>query len=165
MAGVKVTDLTTLGAATPTDILYIVDAVADQSKQIQVQNIYDGLPQFASGNFTPVPSGENDCTVGPIQGIYSRVGNVVTCTINTDVTIINGVDVCSFNIAPPVASNFAVAKDCVGIVSLNTDPLSRLVYFAIQADFGFDQIRIELQSTIIDDTLQNVVVQIQYLVI
>ena len=63
MAGVKVTDLTTLGAATATDILYIVDAVADQSKQIQVQNIYDGLPQFDSGTYSATVANETGGTV------------------------------------------------------------------------------------------------------
>jgi hypothetical protein len=165
MAGVKVTDLAPLGTADAADIFYIVDTSANQSRKIEVQDIYSGMPQFESGTFTVVPSGENDCIINPIQGFYSRVDNIVNCTINIEVAIQNGVDVCSFNIAPPVASNFAVAKDCVGILSINSDPLSRLVYFAIQADFGFDQIRVELQSTIIDDTLQNVVIQIQYLVI
>ena len=164
MAGVKVTDLTTLGTADPTDIMYIVDTTANQSKQIEVQNIYDGLPQFESGEFTVVPSGENDCTITPIRGLYSRVGNIVTCTINIEVQITNSVDVCSFNFAPPVASNFAVAKDCAGIVSINTDPLSRLVYFAIQADATYNEVRVEIQSTTIDDTFQNVVINLQYII-
>ncbi len=33
MAGVKVTDLTTLGAADATDVMYIVDTSANQSNQ------------------------------------------------------------------------------------------------------------------------------------
>jgi len=165
MAGVKVTDLTTLGTADPADIMYIVDTTANQSKQIEVQNIYDGLPQFSSGAFTVVPSGENDCIITPIRGLYSRVDNIVTCTINIDVTITNGVDTCSFNFAPPVASDFAVAKDCAGIVSLNTDPLSRLVYFAISADFTYNEIRVEIQSTTVDDVFQNVVINLQYIIL
>jgi hypothetical protein len=165
MAGVKVTDLPALGTAASDDIMYIVDTSTNTSKQIEVQDIYSGMPQFESGEFTVVPSGENDCIVNPIRGLYSRVNNIVTCTINTEVIIENGVDVCSFNIAPPVASNFAVAKDCAGIVSINTDDLSRLVYFAIQADFTFNQITIEIKSTTIDDTFQNVVINLQYIII
>jgi hypothetical protein len=165
MAGVKVTDLTALGTADPTDIMYIVDTTANQSKKIEVQDIYSGMPQFESGVFTVVSSGENDCTITPIRGLYSRVGNIVTCTINIDVQITNGVDLCSFNFAPPVASNFLVAKDCSGIVSLNTDPLSRLVYFAIEADFTFNEIRVVIQSTTIDDNFQNVVINLQYIII
>ena len=165
MAGVKVTDLTALGTAAADDILYIVDTTADQSRKIEVQDIYSGMPQFESGEFTVVPSGENDCTLTPIRGLYSRVNNIVTCTINTEVQITNGVDVCSFNIAPPVASNFAVAKDCAGIVSLNMEPLSRLVYFGISADFTFNEIRVEIQSTTIDDNFQNVVINVQYIIL
>ena len=165
MAGVKVTDLPALGTAAPDDILYIVDTTADQSRKIEVQDIYSGMPQFESGEFTVVPSGENDCIITPIRGLYSRVDNIVTCTINIDVTITNGVDVCSFNIAPPVASNFLVAKDCAGIVSLNSDPLSRLVYFGISADFTYNEIRVEIQSTTIDDNFQNVVINLQYIIL
>jgi hypothetical protein len=165
MAGVKVTDLTTLGTADATDILYIVDTTANQSKQIQVQNIYDGLPQFSSGTFTVVQSGENDCIVTPIQGVYSRVGNVVTCTINLDVAIQNTLYTCSFNIDPPVASNFGVAKDCAGIVSINADPLVRLESFGVLADFTNNKITISITSDTLDFNFQNVVANIQYVVI
>jgi hypothetical protein len=165
MAGVKVTDLTTLGAADPTDIMYIVDAAANQSKQIEVQNIYDGLPQFSSGIFSVVQSGENDCIVTPIQGLYSRVNNVVTCTLNLDVAIQNGVYTCSFNIDPPVASAFTNIKDCAGVVSLNTDLLVRLETYSIQADTANDKITILLTSDTLDMPFANVVVNLQYIII
>ena len=70
MAGVKVTDLTTLGAADATDVMYIVDTSANQSKQIEVQDIYSGMPQFESGSFTPVISDEQDVVGVSVDGGY-----------------------------------------------------------------------------------------------
>ena len=164
MAGVKVTDLTTLGAATATDILYIVDAVADQSKQIQVQNIYDGLPQFASGNFTPTISGENDCTVSVLRALYSRVDNIVTCSYYIDFALDPTFTTGSFNISPPVATNFANARDAFGVITPITDLYSKLVSVVINADTAFDQISITIEHSTSGDTL-NFVANIQYIII
>lgn len=50
MAGVKVTDLTTLGAADATDVMYIVDTSANQSKQIQVGNVVNLQTAYDNGS-------------------------------------------------------------------------------------------------------------------
>jgi hypothetical protein len=164
MAGVKVTDLTTLGMADATDILYIVDTTANQSKQIQVQNIYDGLPQFSSGNFTPVISGENDCTASCLRAIYSRVGNIVTCsyymTITLDPTFTTG----SYNISPPVGSDFTNARDAFGVIGTITDPYSDLVSSEISADTASNQITHVIEILSAGSTL-TYVVNMQYIII
>jgi hypothetical protein len=165
MAGVKVTDLTTLGAADPTDIMYIVDAAANQSRQIQVQNIYDGLPQFASGTYTPTISGENNCIVAPLRAHYSRVNNIVTATINFDFELTGGNVVGSFNLSPPVGSTFASPRDAFGVLTPMTTQVAKVELYEIVADTTFYQISILIQSPNIDDVIQSVVVQIQYLVV
>jgi hypothetical protein len=164
MAGVKVTDLTTLGAATATDILYIVDAVADQSKQIQVQNIYDGLPQFSSGNFTPVISGENDCTASCLRAIYSRVGNIVTCSYYMSITLDPTFTQGSYNISPPVGSDFTNARDAFGVIGTITDPYADLVSSSIGADTASNQITHEIEILSAGSTL-TYVVNMQYIVL
>ena len=83
MAGVKITDLGTLATAASDDLLYIVD-VSDTtqspqgtSKQIEVGNI------LSSGTWTPTLDGAIDACANPqlTKAQYSRVGNIVTCTI------------------------------------------------------------------------------------
>ena len=165
MAGVKVTDLTTLGTADATDILYIVDTTANQSKQIQVQNIYDGLPQFESGIYTPTISGENNCIVAPIRAHYCRVNNIVTATINFDFELTGGNTSGSFNISPPVGSAFASPRDAFGVLTPMDIDVARLEAYVITADTTFNQISISITSPNIDDVIQSVVVQLQYLVI
>jgi hypothetical protein len=83
MAGVKITDLTPLATAASDDLLYIVD-ISDTtespqgtSKSIEVGDL------FESGTWTPTFSGEdNACSnAAVVKAFYSRVGNIVTCTI------------------------------------------------------------------------------------
>lgn len=164
MAGVKVTDLTTLGAATPTDILYIVDAVANQSKQIQVQNIYDGLPQFESGNFTPTISGANDCLPTCLRALYSRVNNIVTCSYYMTITLDPTFTVGSYNISPPVASTFTNPRDAFGVIGTITDPYSALVSSEISADVAFGQITHVIEILSAGSTL-TYVVNMQYIIL
>jgi hypothetical protein len=165
MAGVKVTDLPSLGTAAPDDIFYIVDTNTDQSKKIEVQNIYDGLPQFESGTFTPVPSGENDCSVSVIGDcIYSRVNNVVTISYYLSVTMDGGINTGSFNMSMPVASNFANAREAFGVLTPITNAFSDLGFYVISADTTFDQITFQVDIVTAGGVI-DFVANIQYLVI
>jgi hypothetical protein len=164
MAGVKVTDLTTLGTADPTDIMYIVDTTANQSKQIEVQNIYDGLPQFSSGEFTPVISGENDCTASCLRAIYSRVGNIVTCSYYMSIALDPTFTLGSYNISPPVGSDFISPRDAFGVVGTITDPYLDLVRSEISADTASNQITHVIEILTAGSTL-TYVVNMQYIII
>ena len=119
MAGVKVTDLTTLATADPTDIMYIVDTTADQSKQIEVQDIYSGMPQFDSGQFTPTVSNETPgtTTINMFGGQFSRVNDIVTMNCWFEVQFGVSDSAVTFNISLPVASNFTQQKQLMGIVT------------------------------------------------
>jgi hypothetical protein len=83
MAGIKITDLTALSAADSADYLCIVD-VSDTTqspegttKKIEVGNF--GI----SGTWTPTLDGADGACSNPTltKAQYSRVGNIVTCTI------------------------------------------------------------------------------------
>jgi hypothetical protein len=50
MAGVKVTDLNTLGTAASDDVMYIVDTSTNESKQIEVGNIVNLQTAYDNGN-------------------------------------------------------------------------------------------------------------------
>ena len=122
MAGVKITDLTPLGTAASDDLLYIVD-VSDTSespegtsKQIEVGNLLD----FESGTWTPTFSGEeNACSnAALVKAFYSRVGNIVTCTIYGTVDL----DF-STNAEGTIQTTFPIASatpNPIGSVSVNS---------------------------------------------
>jgi hypothetical protein len=164
MAGVKVTDLTALGTADPTDIMYIVDTTANQSKKIELQDIYSGMPQFESGNYTPTISGANDCTATVLRAIYSRVDNIVTMSIYFDVDLDAGFAVGSFNISPPVGSTFTSPRDAFGVITPITNPFSELISTIVAADTASNQISIVVEVSVPDAAI-TVVANIQYIII
>jgi hypothetical protein len=117
MAGVKVTDLITLGTADPADVFYIVDSSSNQSKQIEVQNIYSGMPQFESGTYTPtVSDGTNGVLVTPIKSFYSKIDNIVNVSFLLDVQFDTGETSATFNLSLPFASNFGGDKDFIATI-------------------------------------------------
>jgi hypothetical protein len=167
MAGVKVTDLTTLGAADPTDIMYIVDAAANQSKQIEVQDIYSGMPQLDSGTYSATAANETGGTVDATnyEGIYSRVGNVVTFTIPIEITMDVASTNITFNLSIPIASAFTGLKQAYGVCTGN-DEVST---FDVRSDDGTignaGDIYINLVTNTATITLTYFTITVQYVII
>ena len=150
MAGVKVTDLTPLATAASDDIFYIVDTSSNTSKQIEVQNIYDGMPQFESGVYTPTVSGENNgVVVGLAKGFYSRVGDIVTVSFLLDVALDATETTGSFNLDLPIASSFGGDKDYVATMwHLNPTELAYVTQGCYSAaDSVNDKISVFVEST------------------
>ena len=147
MAGIKVTDLPVLGAAAPDDVMYIVDTSTNTSKQIEIQDVYDGMPQFESGDFTSsvVISNEFQCDAECLRALYSRVNNIVTCTyylsIGLDATFTSG----GFNISLPVPTNFSNARDAFGVIGTITDPYAELYSSIIGADTVNNELGINIE--------------------
>jgi hypothetical protein len=162
MAGVKVTDLTPLATAANDDIMYIVDTSSNTSKQIEVQNIYAGMPQFESGAFTPTVSDEtNNVVVTFIQAFYQRVDNVVNCSYYLQVDLDTGETTGTFNLSLPVASNFTQAKQLFGIVAHNEDP-TELVQWNLGADTTNDKCSVSVTSTSTAYAYQYIYIVAQY---
>lgn len=165
MAGVKVTDLTTLGVADPTDVMYIVDTSANQSKQIEVQNIFNGMPQFESGTFTPTVSNETyNEVVTPIATYYSRVNDVVNCTFYLSVALDAAETSAQFELSLPVATTFANAKDLVGIIAHNQD-YTELVSWNLSANTVNNTANIGLEAVTTGYNYQYIYITVQYLVL
>ena len=165
MAGVKVTDLTTLGTAVPTDIMYIVDVGSNQSKQIEVQNIYSGLPQFESGTFTPTVSNETFSeVVTPLAAYYSRVNDIVNCTYFLEVALDAAETEAEFELSLPVPSNFTNAKDLVGIVAYNSAPAD-LIQWGLSAETVNNTAKINLENANMGTAFQYIYITVQYLVL
>lgn len=165
MAGVKVTDLTTLGAADATDVMYIVDTSANQSKQIEVQNIFNGMPQFESGTFTPTVSNETyGEVVTPLAAYYSRVNDVVNCTYFLSVTLDGAEIQANFELSLPVATNFGNPKDLVGIIGHNNDT-SELAAWDLAANTVNNTASIVLTSVTTGYGFAYIYITVQYLVL
>lgn len=89
MAGIKITDLSALTVAEATDYLCIVDvsdtsqSPAGTTKKIELGNV------ATSGTWSPTLDGENGAcsNVVLIKAQYSKVGNIVNCTINGTVDL------------------------------------------------------------------------------
>ena len=144
MAGVKITDLGTLTTAVDADLLYIVD-VSDTSqspegtsKQIELGNI------LSSGTWSPTFSAETGAASNPTftKAQYSRVGNIVTCTIYGGVdldftSILNG----SFSFDYPFAPSSTNSIGTCGIRGANGQISSYIknnnIYFESDNTFAF----------------------------
>jgi hypothetical protein len=145
--------------------MYIVDTSSNTSKQIEVQNIYAGMPQFASGSFTPTISDEVDCTVTPLRGIYSRVNDVVTMTLYLSIALDNAAGIGTFNVALPVASTFATARDCYGTATIMTNAIDTITYYIISADTVNNKCAVEVEGNTGITDVSTFISTIQYLVL
>jgi hypothetical protein len=164
MAGVKVTDLTALASAASDDVMYIVDSSSNQSKKIEVQNIFTGLPQFESGSFTPTVSDETNIVVTPLAAFYQRVNDVVNCSYYLEAQLDTGETTGTFNLSLPVASDFANAKDLFGIVSHNAD-YTELASWDLSADTVNNKCSVNLESTSTAYGYQYIYIVAQYLIL
>jgi hypothetical protein len=145
--------------------MYIVDTTANQSKQIEVQDIYSGMPQFESGSFTPTVSNETYSeVVSPLAAYYSRVNDVVNCTYFLDVALDAVETDAQFELSLPVASNFTNVKDLVGIVAHNAD-YTELVTWALSANTVNNTAEISLQATTTGYLYQFIYITVQYIII
>lgn len=167
MAGIKVTDLPVLGAAASDDVFYIVDTSTNTSKQIEVQDIFGGIPDIESGAWNPTATntGGTNPVVSVLAGNYSRVGTVVTCSLFLEVQMDGAESVANFTLDLPIASNFANAKDAFGIISYNEIGNGQFQGWLISADVAGNKIEMEITSGTAGDSFQNIQAILQYVII
>jgi len=98
-----------------------------------------------SGRWTPtVANVANVSAVSASQGQYSRVGNVVTCSVIVAIDPIAGATPTIISITLPVASNFGAVGDCAGkAASPDVASMSGGIY----ADAASDTARLQFVST------------------
>ena len=165
MAGVKITDLGTLTTAVAADLLYIVD-VSDTSqspqgtsKQIEVGNM------FSSGSYTPTVSGVvNAITATPNSATFIKVGSIVTCSIQMEITLDGGETTGSFELSLPVASDFASQKNLFGLMQWSTDGISlaEIVGLNIRAETTNNTCFVDITTATAAANMQYVNMQFQY---
>ena len=167
MAGIKVTDLPVLGAAASDDVFYIVDTSTNTSKQIEVQDIFGGIPDIESGAWNPTATntGGTNPVVSVLAGNYSRVGTVVTCSLFLEVQMDGAESVANFTLDLPIASNFANAKDAFGLVSYNNIGDGEFQGWIISADVASNEIEMEITSLTNGTAFQFIQAILQYVII
>jgi len=166
MAGVKVTDLAALGTAASDDIMYIVDTSTNTSKQIEVQNLVGGLPDIESGAWNPTPTNVfGSPTVTIVNGNYSRVGSVVTCSLFFEVTMGTGEASCTFNLDLPIASDFTQSKNAFGVVQYNDLSTAEFLGWGITADTATNKIEMNFVSATNEFQFTYLYAVLQYVII
>jgi hypothetical protein len=160
MSGKKVTELPVLATAATDDVIYVVDTSTNTSKQIAVEDIYSGMPQLDSGVFTPVISNiQNSAIIDPSQGLYSRVGDVVTMTFGINIEMDVAESTTTFDFTLPIASNFTLSNQLLG--SCNVDSNISILYAKSSSTIG----RVEVQTTSAGVLMPDLQLMIQYQII
>jgi len=164
MAGVKVTDLTSTSTAAATDVFYIVDTGANQSRKIEVQNIYSGMPQFDSGTFTPVVSNEQDILNVVVDGgLYSRVGDIVNMSFRLSFELAAADTTGNFNFSLPIATTFTTRYQLMGVAKFNNSLASDNTIYIVEADNSNPTLGIvSITSSAAADTFQDCEIMVQY---
>lgn len=120
---------------------------------------------YSSGSFTPAISDKVGCDVTVLKGIYSRVDNVVTMTLYLNIELDTAGTNGTFNVALPVASTFATARDCFGTAMLMNNPIDNMTYYIISADTATNKCAVEVQGNTGVSTVTDFIATIQYLVL
>jgi hypothetical protein len=167
MAGVKITDLTSLGEATSDDLLYIVDvndntgSPQGTSKKIEVGKM------FSSGTYTPTFSGELNLTAAPNYATYIRVGNIVSVSAQIEIQFDAGEDDGNFEMSLPVASDFTSNKQLFGIMqfSFGAGSVLEIIALDIGAEITNNTCAVAIGVTTVELSMQYVTLQFQYEII
>jgi hypothetical protein len=164
MAGVKITDLGILTAPVDADLLYIVD-ISDTSqspqgtsKQIEVGNM------FSSGTYTPTVSGVvNAITATPNYASFIKVGSIVNCSVQMEITMDAAETTGSFELSLPVASNFTNQKQLFGLMQWsNNGTLAEIVGLDIYAEVTNNTCYIGITTANVNANMQYVALTFQY---
>jgi len=161
MAGVKITDLGTLTTAVDADLLYIVD-VSDTSqspqgtsKQIEVGNM------FSSGTYTPTASGfVNGINVNPQSAKFTKIGNIVNCTLQIEIQLDVDETTGSFELSLPFASTFTNSKQLVGMIQYAD--FAQIVGLTIGAETTNNTCIVDIEVTTANITMTLTVLTFQY---
>jgi hypothetical protein len=161
MAGVKITDLGTLTTAVDADLLYIVD-VSDTSqspqgtsKQIEVGNM------FSSGTYTPTASGfVNGINVNPQSAKFTKVGNIVNCTLQIEIQLDVAETTGSFELSLPIPSTFTNSKELVGMMQYAA--MAEIVGLTIGAEITNNTCLVDIEVATPNITMTLTVLTFQY---
>jgi hypothetical protein len=167
MAGLKISALPAGSIVADNDLIPYVD-VSDTSEAATGTTKYmekSLLNIPSSGTYTPTISGETyGETVVVVGANYTRIGNIVSCSLFLDIELDAAQTEAIFKVSLPVPSNFAIGKDAFGIIAYNGDN-SELVSWELAADPATDKLNVVIASTTAGWAYQFIYVICQYQVI
>jgi hypothetical protein len=161
MAGVKITDLVTITEAASNDLLYIVDVSnTTQSPQGTSSQIEVGK-MFSSGTYTPTASGfVNGINVNPQSAKFTKVGNIVNCTLQIEIQFDVAESTGSFELSLPIPSTFTNLKQLVGMMQYSA--MAEIVGLSIGAEITNNTCLIDIEVATANITMTLTVLTFQY---
>lgn len=161
MAGVKITDLVAITEAASNDLLYIVDVSnTTQSPQGTSSQIEVGK-MFSSGTYTPTASGfVNGINANPQSAKFTKVGNIVNCTLQVEIQLDVAETTGSFELSLPIASTFTNSKQLVGMIQYAA--FAEIVGFVIGAETTNNTCIVDIEVTTANIAMTLCVLTFQY---
>ena len=161
MAGVKITDLVAITEAASNDLLYIVDVSnTTQSPQGTSSQIEVGK-MFSSGTYTPTASGfVNGINANPQSAKFTKVGNIVNCTLQVEIQLDVAETTGSFELSLPIASTFTNSKQLVGMIQYAA--FAEIVGFVIGAETTNNTCIVYIEVTTANIAMTLCVLTFQY---
>lgn len=167
MAGLKITDLTTITEAASNDLLYIVDVSnTTQSPQGTSSQIEAGN-MFSSGTFSPTISGEtNGILVPSAEGTYMKIGNIVYCSVQLEIQLAPLQDTGSFELSLPIASDLTSQKQCIGVLQWSYNGFyDQIQGLSVGGNISNNTCEVGLLTKDQEALLQYCVLQFQYQIV
>jgi hypothetical protein len=138
-----------------------INAIVDTINNISSSNVSSGtwIPTVTNVGTNPI--------VAVLGGNYSRVNNVVTCSLFLDVTMDALETQASFTLTLPIPSDFQQEKNAFGILSYNgsTVAISELVTWGIAADTAANEVAIDMISASPGNNFQYTYLMFQYVIL
>ena len=120
---------------------------------------------FSSGTYIPTVSGVvNAISATPNSATFIKVGGIVTCSIQLEITMDAGETTGAFELSLPVASNFTTAKNLFGLMQWSTNGISlaEIVGLNIGAETTNNTCFVEITTANATANMQYVNMQFQY---
>jgi len=138
-----------------------LNAVVDTINNISSPNVSSGtwIPTVTNVGTNPI--------VTVLSGNYSRVDNVVTCSLFLDVTMDALETQAVFTLTLPIASNFTQPKNAFGVLAYNGSnvAISELTGWGISADTTAKEVSIDMLSLTPGNNFQYTYLMFQYVIL
>lgn len=125
------------------------------------------IPTSTSGIYIPTISNEtNGIVVFSNIGSFIKVGSIVNCFIQLEITTDILENSGSFQISLPVASNFTTPKDLMGLLQWSDNGvLAGITVLTITAETTNNSCFVDIETLNLNQNMQYCVLNIQYQVI
>jgi hypothetical protein len=133
---------------------------------IELEEGISPMSQVQSGSWNPTATNVlGSPTINIVNGNYSRVGSVVTCSLFFEVTMGTGEASCTFDLDLPIASDFTQSKNAFGVVQYNDLEVGEFLSWGIAADTATNKIVMNFASASNEFSFQYLYAVLQYVII